>query len=171
LREKLQRLHEIDWDFADYRGFHSFPAEINYLHWYPAPFIPQIPAILIKALSEKEDIIFDPFAGSGVTLIEAARLKRKFIGMDINPYSVNIIKAKLFSLYLADTSWFSDLEMDMKSLTIMEHNEEYCNKSGIDEEANKWFESKTLNELCSLHQYIINESDTKNRILKSGVST
>lgn len=166
MKEKLQRLHEIDWDFADYRGIHSFPAEINSLHWYPAPFVPQIPAILIKALSEKDDIIFDPFAGSGVTLIEAARLKRKFIGMDINPYAVNIIKAKLFSLYLADTVWFSKIEKDIESLTKIDYNKEYCQKFGIDEEANKWFEDKTLNELCSLHQYVMKESDTKNRLLK-----
>lgn len=166
MKEKLQRLHEIDWDFADYKGLHSFPTEINYFHWYPAPFVPQIPAILIKALSEKDDIIFDPFAGSGVTLIEAAKLKRKFIGMDINPYAVNIIKAKFFSLYCADTIWFSKIQKDIKSLTKIDDSKEYCQKFGIDEEANKWFENKTLNELCSLHHYVMNESNTKNRLLK-----
>lgn len=168
MKEKIRQLQNVDWEFSDYRGFSSFPADINSLHWHPAPFVPQIPAILIQALSEKEDTILDPFSGAGVTLIEAARLKRKFIGIDINPYAVNITKAKFYALALADTGWFLTIKEDLKSLSIIDCSiiEDYCMEFGIDKEVFKWFDKKTLRELCSLHQYLRSELNNKNELLK-----
>ena len=166
MEEKLRRLQNIDWEFSDYRGFSSFPTDINSLHWHPAPFVPQIPVILIQALTEEGDTILDPFAGAGVALIEAARLKRKFIGIDINPYAVNIMRAKFYALSLSDRQWFLGIKEDLESLSINASIEDYCMKFGIDKEVFKWFEKKTLRELCTLHQYVISESDGKNRLLK-----
>jgi len=167
MKEKIRQLQNVDWEFSDYRGFSSFPADINSLHWHPAPFVPQIPAILIQALSEKEDTILDPFSGAGVTLIEAARLKRKFIGIDINPYAVNITKAKFYALALADTGWFLTIKEDLKSLSIVNCSiEDYCMEFGIDKEVFKWFEKKALRELCSLHQYVRSDSNNRNKLLK-----
>jgi len=169
MKEKLYRLQKIDWEFSDYGGFSSFPADINSLHWYPAPFIPQIPAILIRALTEKGETILDPFAGVGVALIEAAKLKRKFIGVDINPYAVNIMKAKFCALSIANKEWLLSIEEDMKSLPNVDCIEEYCKKYGIDKEVFKWFEKKTLQELCSLHQYVLSESNEENKLLKKAL--
>ena len=39
----------------------------------------------IKKYSKKNDIILDPFSGSGIALIEGYNSKRKAIGIDINP--------------------------------------------------------------------------------------
>ena len=167
MKGKLSQLQNIDWEFSDYRGFSSFPADINYLHWHPAPFVPQIPAILIQALTKKEDTILDPFAGAGVALIEAARLKRKFIGIDINPYAVNIIKAKFYALSIANKGWFLTIGEDLNSLSNIECSiEDYCIRFGIDKEVFKWFEKKTLRELCSLHKYVRSESNNRNELLK-----
>jgi DNA modification methylase len=167
MKERLRQLQNIDWEFSDYRGFSSFPADINSLHWYPAPFVPQIPAILIQSLTERGDTVLDTFAGTGVALIEAARLKRKFIGIDLNPYVVNITKAKFYAMSLADKEWFLKIKEDLKSLSIVNFSiEDYCREFGIDKEVFKWFEKKTLRELCSLHQYVRSESNNKNKLLK-----
>jgi modification methylase len=45
--------------------------------WYPARFVPAVPAHLIDAFSAPNDLICDPFCGSGTTLVEAALLGRK----------------------------------------------------------------------------------------------
>jgi DNA modification methylase len=51
---------------------------------------------LLKRVSVSEgDIILDPFAGSGVTLLVAKQLNRKFIGFEINPDYVNIANKRL----------------------------------------------------------------------------
>ncbi len=39
----------------------------------------------IKICSNKDDIIFDPFMGSGTTGVACVRMGRKFIGCEINP--------------------------------------------------------------------------------------
>lgn len=54
-----------------------------------------IAQIVIERLTKPGDTVFDPFLGSGVTLVEALRLKRRAIGVDINPYSIMISRASL----------------------------------------------------------------------------
>ena len=51
---------------------------------------------LLQRVSVSEtDIILDPFAGSGVTLLVAKQLNRKFIGFEINPDYVKIANERL----------------------------------------------------------------------------
>ncbi|MCD4705319.1 DNA adenine methylase [bacterium] len=50
---------------------------------YHGNFVPQIPHQLILRYTKKNDIVFDPFVGSGTTTYEAESLKRNFIGIDI----------------------------------------------------------------------------------------
>jgi 16S rRNA G966 N2-methylase RsmD len=40
-------------------------------------------------------LVLDPFAGSGVTLVEAARLGRRALGYDLNPFAVRLSSAML----------------------------------------------------------------------------
>ena len=51
---------------------------------YHGNFIPQIPNQLIRRYTKENEIIIDPFLGSGTTLYECDNLKRKLIGLDIN---------------------------------------------------------------------------------------
>jgi DNA modification methylase len=43
---------------------------------------------LIRNSSNPGDLVFDPFAGSGTTLLAAAKLGRKAIGCDIDPEAI-----------------------------------------------------------------------------------
>ena len=49
----------------------------------------------ILAYTKPHQIVFDPFAGSGVTAIEAARHKRRAIVCDLNPAATQIIELTL----------------------------------------------------------------------------
>lgn len=51
--------------------------------------------VIIEKLTKPNDIVFEPFLGSGVTVIEAVRNGRRAIGVDVNPYAINISKASL----------------------------------------------------------------------------
>jgi len=51
--------------------------------FYHGNFVPQIPHQLILRYTKKNEVIFDPFVGSGTTAYEAESLKRNFIGIDI----------------------------------------------------------------------------------------
>ena len=50
---------------------------------------------IIKASSNKNDIVADFFCGSGTSLVVAKELERNYIGCDINPRAVEITKTRL----------------------------------------------------------------------------
>jgi len=52
---------------------------------HPAPFPEELPRRLIKLYSYPDDLVLDPFLGSGTTLIASTRLGRRGIGIEINP--------------------------------------------------------------------------------------
>ncbi len=54
---------------------------------YRACFKPQLPRFFIERFTQPDAVVYDPFAGRGTTLIEAALLGRRAIGNDINPLS------------------------------------------------------------------------------------
>ena len=53
---------------------------------------------IIKTSSNENDIVLDPFCGSGTTLFAAKKLNRQYIGIDINPNSEAIINNRLKQL-------------------------------------------------------------------------
>lgn len=63
--------------------------------FYHGNFIPQIPRQLILRYTKRNDVVFDPFVGSGTTAYEAESLGRHFIGVDIQPELIEHIKSKV----------------------------------------------------------------------------
>lgn len=57
---------------------------------YAGNFVPQIPNQLIRRFTKEGDFVLDPYVGSGTTAIEAKRLKRNFIGFDINKNALDL---------------------------------------------------------------------------------
>lgn len=52
---------------------------------HPATFPSELPKRLIKLYSFVGDVVLDPFCGVGTTNIEAVKLNRNSVGIDINP--------------------------------------------------------------------------------------
>ena len=50
---------------------------------------------IIKASSNRGDIVLDPFCGSGTTLDAAQRLGRRWIGIDQNPEAIELCEKRL----------------------------------------------------------------------------
>ena len=68
------------FDKRDSSGVHSA--------YYHGNFIPQIPNQLFRRYTKEGDLIIDPFSGSGTALIEAQRLGRNYLGIDLNKEAV-----------------------------------------------------------------------------------
>lgn len=65
-------------------GLWTFPGESKKRIGHPAPFPIELPRRCIKLFSFVDDIIFDPFMGSGTTLIAAYLNNRRAIGFDVD---------------------------------------------------------------------------------------
>ena len=68
-------------EFAEYiRAIWRFPGAKKNFH--VAPFPRELPKRCIKLFSFEEDIVLDPFMGSGTTGLECIQNKRSFIGIE-----------------------------------------------------------------------------------------
>ncbi|MBU1356592.1 MAG: site-specific DNA-methyltransferase [Candidatus Edwardsbacteria bacterium] len=62
---------------------------------HPAPFPLELPDRLIKLYSFKDDIILDPFVGSGQTAIAALKNERKYVGYDISKEYIKLAESRI----------------------------------------------------------------------------
>lgn len=114
---------------------------------YRACFKPNLPEFFINMLSKEQDIIYDPFAGRGTTLLTAALLNRRVISNDINPLSSIYLKPRLNIVEIKD----------------IEHRLNYIplntgESSKID--LSMFFHEKTLKEIVSLKEYLKYKKET-----------
>ncbi len=63
-------------------------------HSYPAMMIPQVARRIIENFGKKSEILFDPYCGTGTSLVEANLNGINAIGTDINPLARMIAMAK-----------------------------------------------------------------------------
>ncbi len=62
---------------------------------HSAVFPEQLPSWFINLFTQPGDIVLDPFAGSGTTLVAARKLHRKSIGIEINLNYCILAEARL----------------------------------------------------------------------------
>lgn len=62
---------------------------------HSAMFPPTIPEFCIKCGCPENGIVLDPFMGSGTTALVCKRLKRKFLGFELNPAFCKIAERRL----------------------------------------------------------------------------
>ena len=67
------------WDFSRVCG--TFKERVG---WHPCQMPEALLDRIVRAASNPGDLVLDPFLGSGTTAVAAARLDRRFIGIDIS---------------------------------------------------------------------------------------
>ena len=90
-RDLNRGAHMNDW-WVDINSLQTWsPERIGYPTQKPEKLLERI----IKTSSNPNSIILDPFVGSGTTCIVAEKLGRKWIGIDINPKSQELINKRI----------------------------------------------------------------------------
>ncbi|MGH2757078.1 MAG: DNA methyltransferase [Actinomycetota bacterium] len=62
---------------------------------HPAPFPVELPERLIHLYTYKDDVVVDPFIGSGSTAVAAVRTQRHFVGYDTDPGYVDAARKRV----------------------------------------------------------------------------
>ena len=62
---------------------------------HPAPFPVELPDQLIRLYTYRNDLVLDPFMGSGSTLVAAALLDRRYVGYDLDARYVDIARHRV----------------------------------------------------------------------------
>jgi site-specific DNA-methyltransferase (adenine-specific) len=76
--------------------WHIAPVPPGYIK-HPCPFPEEIPYRLMKLYSYDEDIVLDPFNGSGQTTKVAYNLNRHFLGIDVKQEYVDLAKKRIIN--------------------------------------------------------------------------
>ena len=87
---EVKKYRDDTWDFrtANTKQYtHCF-------HSYPAMMIPQVAARILDEFGKNAKLLFDPYCGTGTSLVEANLIGINAIGTDINPLARLIAKVK-----------------------------------------------------------------------------
>lgn len=147
------------WDFtgADTKEYtHSF-------HTYPAMMIPQVAREILNRYKTKEmSVLFDPYCGTGTSLVEGSLVGLKCIGTDLNPLARLISKSKVTKVNINN---IKSLFRDFEKYIISDNNIDLKkpNINNID----FWFKEKQINDLLSIKYFIdeIKDEDEKDFFL------
>lgn len=124
---------------------------------YHGNFIPQIPNQLIQRYTKKDDVVLEPFMGSGTTLFECEKLNRKYIGFDINPIMLDYVNNSM-----KDSSFDNNFYINYcNSLDSFEVNQNI-------EKANEKFNTKSVQFVLMHPPYmdIVKFTDDENDMSK-----
>ena len=90
---------------------------------YPAGFSPKFVSAVIENLTKKGDLVLDPFMGGGTSIVEAMRLGRKAVGVDLNYISFFVSKVKTTVLKSKQMKfikiWVDELDNKLKKKIIL----------------------------------------------------
>lgn len=99
-REKLQGRESTisKEEFLEFtKSVWGFPAESARKVGHPAPFPVELPYRLIQLYTFSNEVVLDPFMGSGQTAIAARKAGRHFLGYEINEEYIQLAKKRIWN--------------------------------------------------------------------------
>jgi len=86
--------HELSWSERDLPQ-HQRTKHVHRLHPYLGKFVPQLAERLLARSLTAGGVVYDPFAGSGTTLVEANALGIAAIGADVSAFNCLLMRVKV----------------------------------------------------------------------------
>jgi len=93
----------------------KFAAERASKVGHPAPFPVELPYRLIQLYTFEDEIVLDPFVGSGTTCIAALKTKRKYVAYDIDKKYCDLAEGRIKKILQEQMTLFSDKNLPPSS--------------------------------------------------------
>jgi hypothetical protein len=119
---------------------------VHRLHPYLGKFVPQLVEVFLERHFSPGDLILDPFAGSGTTLVEASIFGADSVGVDISAFNALLCRVKTASHDVAC------VEHDLRDALcrLDEHVAGAAGgvlPAGLDPYLTTWYDARALGEL------------------------
>ena len=151
------KYENFSWDFR-----YSNTKELTHcFHAYPAMMIPQVARRLLYKYGDSAETLFDPYCGSGTSLVEANVKGVDAIGTDLNPLARLIAKAKTTPIDI------QTLDLYLKDFYDYSFNYQFNIQKSISvvvpqfENINFWFSEDAQKKLSLIKKYIDNIKNPK----------
>jgi site-specific DNA-methyltransferase (adenine-specific) len=89
----IERDEFMDWT----NGLWTFNGESKKRIGHPAPFPIELPRRCVKLFSYVDDLVLDPFCGSGTTLLAAVTNHRRGVGIDVDKKYCELARKRILS--------------------------------------------------------------------------
>ncbi len=150
---KINWVYGEDWDFAG----EDTQYLTHGLHPYPARMVPQIARRLLGRLAHRNDVVLDPFCGSGGVLVEARLAGLNCVGIDINPLACLLaeVKSNPIEPSILEMWWRrlkTQIAQEITQLQFREIDVEPPKFSGTN--IKYWFKPETMKSLAIIRKNI-----------------
>jgi DNA modification methylase len=119
---------------------------VHSLHPYLGKFIPQLVEVFLRRHFRPGQCVYDPFVGSGTTLVEANAFGAAGVGCDISAFNCLLTRVKTTAYSLGT------LELALKGvLEQSRHTSEVVSTEDASDWLRAWYSKRALSELLAYH--------------------
>lgn len=147
INEKIAKGYTDIWTIDALNQNDKFDEKVGYVGKKPIEYVERV----IKISSKPDDIVADFFLGSGTTCVAAKKLKRNYLGCDINPRAIELTKERLAKLD--------------ESFKLIEENVTNLKDCPV---GLFWFIDEKCKQLCMKTEYITDKGGVEAYIIESG---
>lgn len=134
--------HELSWSEDELPQVER-TKHVHSLHPYLGKFIPQLVEVFLRRYFVPGGLIYDPFVGSGTTLVEANVFRADAVGCDISAFNCLLTRVKVASYSLGE------LELDLRGALEVARRSVGRETRGATPWLRTWFAGQALEELLA----------------------
>jgi hypothetical protein len=135
--------HELSWS-EDALPQLERTKHVHALHPYLGKFIPQLVEVFLRRYFRPGDLVYDPFCGSGTTLVEANAYGCDAVGCDVSAFNCLISRVKV------GRHSFPALELAL--LETLRRAQETAAPPGGSAWVEQWYGRKTMGQLLAYRE-------------------